>query len=253
MSNAVERGTHKGTPNFDPIYEQILLSQTEYFTESLTPQSIKLTPRSPLWRHCCPERRNPLDIGQEKQWPQEWIKMPVPSRWKHRCAKAVATEHSAGTPHKQWESWAGWLAAARCLAKLSASLSSVQSSHSAVSDSLQPDGLQHTRPPCPSPTPRVCLKSCQWCHSSISSSVVPFSSCLQSFPASGSLPVSQLFASGSQSTGVSASTSVLKMNTQDWSLLGWTSWISLLSKELSGVFSNTTVQKHQFFGGQLSL
>ena len=115
---------------------------------------------------------------------------------------------------------------------------------------------QHARPPCPSPTPGVHSNSCpssQWCHPTISSSVVPFSSCPQSFPASGSFPMSQLFASGGQSIGVSASASVLPINTQGWSPLGWTGWISLQSKGLSRVFSNTTVQKHQFFGAKLSL
>ena len=109
---------------------------------------------------------------------------------------------------------------------------------------------RHDRPPCPSPTPRVHPNPCpssQWCHPIISSSVVPFSSCPQSFPASGSFQMSQLFVSGGQSIGVSASTSVLPMNTQDWSPLGWTGWISLHSKGLLRVFSNTTVQKHQFF------
>ena len=108
-------------------------------------------------------------------------------------------------------------------------------------------GLQHARPPCPSPTPGVHPNSCplsQWCHPTISSSVIPFSSCPQSFTVSGSFPMSQLLASGGQSIGVSALTSVLPMNTQDWSPLGWTGWISLLSKGLSRVFSNTTVQKH---------
>ena len=121
---------------------------------------------------------------------------------------------------------------------------------------LQPHGLQHTRPPYPSPSARACSNSCplsRWCHPTISSSVIPFSSCLQSFPASGSFPVSQFFASGGQSIGVSASTSVLPMNIQDWSPLEWTGWISLQSKGLSRVFSNTTVQKHQLFGAQLSL
>ena len=134
-------------------------------------------------------------------------------------------------------------------------LSSVQFNRSVVSDSLRPHRLQHARPPCPSPTPRACSNPCpssQWCHPTISSSVIPFSSCLQSFPESGSFPMSQLFASGGQSIGVSASTSVLPMNTQEWSPLGWTGWISLQSKGLSRVFSNTTVQKHQFFGAQLS-
>ena len=122
-----------------------------------------------------------------------------------------------------------------------------------MSDSLRPHESQHARPPCPSPTPRVYSDShpsSQWCHPAISSSVVPFSSCLQSFPASGSFPKSQFFASGGQSIGISASASVLPMNMQGWFPLGWTCWISLQSKGLSRVFSNTTVQKHQFFGTQ---
>ena len=121
---------------------------------------------------------------------------------------------------------------------------------------LQPHEPQHARPPCPSPTPRVYPNSCpssRWCHSTISSSVVPFFSCPQLFPASGFFQMNQLFISGGQSNGVSALTSVLPVNTQDWSPLGCTGWISLQSKGLSGVFSNTTVQKHQFFGTQLSL
>ena len=133
---------------------------------------------------------------------------------------------------------------------------SVQFSRSVVSDSLRPHGLQHTRPPCPSPTPRVHPNPCplsQWCHPAISSSVIPFPSCPQSLPALRSFPVSQLFAWGGQSIGVSASTSVLPMNTQDWPPLGWTGWISLQSKGLARVFSSATVQKHQFFSTQLSL
>ena len=132
---------------------------------------------------------------------------------------------------------------------------SVQFSCSVVSDSLQPHEPQHTRPPCPSPAPGVYPNSyplSRWCHPAISSSVVPFTSCPQSLPASGSFPRSQLFAWGGQSIRVSTSTSVLLMNTQDWSPLGWTGWISLQSKRLSRVFSNTTVQKHQFFSTQLS-
>ena len=124
-----------------------------------------------------------------------------------------------------------------------------QYSRSVMSDSLQPHELQHTRLPCPSPTPRGCsnpFPSSRWCHPTNSSSVIPFSSCLQSFPASGSFPPSQFFASGGQSVGVSASASVLPMNIQDWFPLGWADLIPLLSKGLSGVFSNTTVQKHQF-------
>ena len=133
--------------------------------------------------------------------------------------------------------------------------SSVQFIHSVMSHSLRPHEPQHARPPCSTPTPGVHPNPCplsRWGHPTISSSVVPFSSCPQSFPASGSFPMSQLFMSGGKSIGVSASTSVLPMNTQDWSTLGWTGWISLQSKGLSRVFSNPTLQKHQFFGAQLS-
>ena len=133
--------------------------------------------------------------------------------------------------------------------------SSVQFSWSVMSDSLQPHGLQHTSLPCPSPIPRAYSNSCPlswWGHPTISSSVIPFS-CLQYFPASESFQMSQLFTSGGQSIGVSASASVLPVNIQDWFPLGWTGWISLQTKGLSRVFSNTTVQKHQFFGAQLSL
>ena len=135
-------------------------------------------------------------------------------------------------------------------------LSSVQFNHPVMSDSLSPHGLQHSRPPCPSPTPGVYSNSCSscwWCHPTISSSVIHFSSHLQSFLASGSFQMSQLFASGGQSIGVLASASVLPMNIQDWFPWWWTSWISLRSKGLSRVFSNITVQKHQFFGAHLSL
>ena len=146
----------------------------------------------------------------------------------------------------------------RLIKKSNILLNSVQFSCSVVSDSLWPHGLQHTRLPCPSPTPGACSNSCplsQWCHPTISSSVIPFISHFQFFPASGSFQISQLFASGSQSIGISASTSVLPMNIQDFRTfpLGLTSWLSLQSKGLSRVFSNTTVQKHQFFGNQLSL
>ena len=123
-----------------------------------------------------------------------------------------------------------------------------------MSDSLRPHELQHARPSCPSPTPGVHPHPCplsRWRHPSISSSVIPFSSSPQYFPASGSFQMSQLFASGGQSIGVSASASVLPMNIQDWFSLGWTGWISLQSKGLSRVFSNTTVQKHQFFSTQV--
>ena len=134
--------------------------------------------------------------------------------------------------------------------------SSVQFSCSVVSYSLWPHEPQHARPPCPSPTPRVHPNPCpliRWCHPTVSSSVILFSSCPQSFPALGSFQMNQPFTSGGQSIGVSASTSVLPLNIQDWSPLGWTGWISLQSKGLSRVFSSTTVQKHQFFGPQLSL
>ena len=130
-----------------------------------------------------------------------------------------------------------------CLKKKNLSIS-VQFSCSVMSDSLRPHGLQHTRPPCPSPTPGVYLNSCpssQWCHPAISSSVVLFSFWVQSFPASGSFPKSQFFTSGGQSVGISASVSVLPVDTQDWFPLGWTGWISLQLKRLSRVFSNTTL------------
>ena len=135
-------------------------------------------------------------------------------------------------------------------------LGSVQFSRSVVSNYLWLHGLQHNRPPCPSSTPGVYPNSrplSRWCHPVVSSSVVPFSSCPQSFPASGSFQMSQLSASGGQSIGVSASTSVLPVNTQDWSPLGWTGWISLQSKGPSRLFSNAAIQKHQLFGVQLSL
>ena len=136
------------------------------------------------------------------------------------------------------------------------SYGSVQFSLSVVSNSLWPHGLQHARPPCPSPTPGAYPNSCpssRWCHSTISSSTVPFSSCLQSFPVSGSFSMSQFFASGGQSTRASALASVLPMKILDWFPLGLTGFICLQSKGLSRVFSNTTIQKHQFFHAQLSL
>ena len=132
---------------------------------------------------------------------------------------------------------------------------SFQFSCSVVSDSLRPHESQHARPPCPSPTPGVhsdSRPSSGWRHPAISSSVVPFSSCPQSLPTSESFPMSQFFAWGGQSTGVSALASFFPKKSQDWSPLEWTSWISLQSKGLSRVFSNTTVQKHQFFSAQLS-
>ena len=148
--------------------------------------------------------------------------------------------------------WFGWLYCLRCWNWM---FSSVQFSLSVASGSLWPHGLQHARLPCLSPAPGVHPNSCAsswWSNPTISSSVVPFFSCPQSLPASESFPMSQLFAWGGQSIGVSASASVLPMNTQDWSPSEWTGWISLQSKGFSRVFSNTTVQKHQFFGAQLS-
>ena len=139
---------------------------------------------------------------------------------------------------------------------LPGSFSSFQFSCSVVSNFLRPHGLQHTRPPCSSPTPEAYSNSSPlswWCHPTISSSVIPFSACLQSFPESGSFQMSQFFASGGQNIGVSASAPIFPMNIQNWFPLGWTGWISLHSKGLSRVFSNTTVQKHQFFSTQLSL
>ena len=162
----------------------------------------------------------------------------IPHR-KYRMARRIATGRG-GKPHEKM---------------LDITSHSVQFTHSVVSVSLRPHGLQHARLSCSSPTPGAYSNSCPscwWCHPTISSSVIPFSH-LQSFPASGSFPVSQFFASGGQSIGVTASPSVLTMNFQDWFPLGWTGRISLLFKGLSRVFSNTTVQKHQFFGTQLSL
>ena len=154
---------------------------------------------------------------------------------------------TAVTPRRR-EMWSNRMSWTECF-------SSVQFSCSVVSNSLRPHESQHARPPCPSPTPRVHSNlhpSSRWCYPAISSSVVPFSSCPQSLPASKSFPMSQLFAWGGQSTGVSALASFLPKNTQDWSPSEWTGWISLQSKRLSRVFSNTTVQKHQFFSAQRS-
>ena len=165
------------------------------------------------------------------------------------CLRQVLGPGALGRPR-------AWITTSNWLKHLGYWFSSVQFSHSLVSDSLWLHELQHARPPCPSPTPRVHPNPCplsQWCHSTISSSVVPFSSCPQSFPASGSFQMSQPFMSGGQCVGVSVSSWVLPMNTQDWSPLGRIGWIFLQSKRLSRVSSNTTVQNHQLFGAQLSL
>ena len=179
----------------------------------------------------------------------------------HRRSAASLTDFewlstSTTIPHRGRNSATGHSHTSRSRSNAYQRFGSVQFSHSVTSDSLWPHGPQHARPPCPSPAPGAYSNSCplsQWCHPTISSSVDPFSSHLQSFPASGSFQMSQFLASGGQSIGVSASASVLPINIQDWFPLGWTGWISLQSKELSRVFSNTTVQKHQFFGTQPSL
>ena len=179
----------------------------------------------------------------------QWLRLPVP--------KGGSPGPGQGTRSHmmKWRICRPQLKRSGMLKLRSSQFSSVQFSCSVVSDSLRPRESQHTRPPCPSATLRVYSNSCPsswWCHPAISSSVVPFSSCLQSLPASGYFPMSQLFSWGGQSIGVSASAPVLPMNTQDCFPLGWTGWISLHSKRPSRVFSSTTVQKHQFFGTQLS-
>ena len=161
----------------------------------------------------------------------------------------------AGHLTHRWEKWGPADADSKVISTWTEE-PSLQFSRSVVSDSLWPHGLQHTSLPCPSIYSGAYSNSCsssQWCHPTVSSFVIPFSSCLQSFPASGSFPKTQFFASGGQITGVSASASILPMSIQDGFTLWWTGWISLQSKGLSLVFSNTTVQKHQFFDTQLSL
>ena len=181
-------------------------------------------------------------IASRTQW--TWVCVNSGSWWwtgKVECYSSWGCKESDMTERLNWTELK-WM--------------SDQFSSSVMSDSLWPHGLQHARPPCPSPTPGVCSNSyplSRWSDLTIPSSVVPFSSHLQSFPSSRCFPMSQFFASGCQSIGISASASVLAMNIQDWFPLGWTSWISLQSKGLSRVFSNTIVQKHQFFGAQLSL
>ena len=165
-------------------------------------------------------------------------------------------EGDLDTCYNIWGHYAKWNKLVRKTNIVWFHLSVQFSSVAVVSDSLWPHEMQHARPPCPSPTPGVYSNSClshRWCHPTISSSVIPFSSRRQSFPASGSFPMSQLFTWGGQSIGVSASASVLPMNIQEWFPLAWTGWISLQSKGLLRVFFNNTVQKHQFFGAQLSL
>ena len=187
------------------------------------------------------------DVIIKRTWPEEskWARVALRIWNFSRVSVLKSIENNWGKDEEL-----GWVMQwSHCLYQFS------QFSRSVVSNSSWPHGPQHTRPPYPSPTPGVYSNSSplsRWCHPTISSSVVPFS-CPQSFPASGSFPMSQLFASGVQSIGVSASTSVLPVNTQDCSPLGWTGWISLQSKGLSRVFPNTTVQKYPFFSAQLSL
>ena len=167
----------------------------------------------------------------------EWVAFPF-SRGSSKPRDPTQVSHIAGGFFISWATREALVSG------------SVQFSRLVVFDSSWPHGLQHTRPPCPSPTPGVYSNSCplsHWCHPIISSSVIPFSSHLQSFSASGCFPMSQFFASGGQSIRVPASTSILLINIQDWFPLGWTGWISLHSTGLSRIFSNTTVQRHQFF------
>ena len=197
----------------------------------------------------CPGNNNPpLSLGETAMWSHRTLSsrlLDAAALWKHQDSPVISP-----ICHRSW-----WFPL-----KDAISITSFQPlllfSHSVMSNSLPPHGLQHGRLPCPSPTPRVCSNSCalsQWCHPIISSSVIPFSSCLQSFPASGFFPISWFFASSGQSIGTSSSALVLPMNIQNWFSLGLTGLISFQSKGFSRVFSNTTVQKHQFFGAQLSL
>ena len=197
----------------------------------------------------CPGNNNPpLSLGETAMWSHRTLSsrlLDAAALWKYQDSPVISP-----ICHRSW-----WFPL-----KDAISITSFQPlllfSHSVMSNSLPPHGLQHGRLPCPSPTPRVCSNSCalsQWCHPIISSSVIPFSSCLQSFPASGFFPISWFFASSGQSIGTSSSALVLPMNIQNWFSLGLTGLISFQSKGFSRVFSNTTVQEHQFFDAQLSL
>ena len=192
---------------------------------------------------------------EDSNWKRTWVWVWV---WVWVCVKRDSSPLLFTLQHSYIHSDLWFSGLLPCTGFLYLSLRSVQ--FSSVTQSCptlcNPQAWQHARPPCPSPTPGVHPNPCplsRWCHPTISSSVVPFSSYLQSFPASGSFPISQFFTSGGQNIGALASASVLPMNIQDWFPLGWTGWISLQSKGLSRVFSNTTVQKHQFFCTQLSL
>ena len=188
-------------------------------------------------------------------WSTVWTYLDIYAFWGYMLDAEVGG--LGATEQIQWEKGRSSSRSKHCRSRRDSSVqfSSVQFTRSVVSDSLRLHESQHARPPCPSSTPGVHSESrplSQWCHPAISSLVIPFSSCPQSLPASESFPKSQLFAWGGQSTGASALASFLPKNTQDWSPSEWTSWISLQSKGLSRVFSNTTVQKHQFFRAQLS-
>ena len=203
-----------------------------------------------IFHNCVQTEFEDTGVGRILRASVSWI-CCVSQFLEDTCWESRFLDHTNGDSN-----WAGWGRTQIGKETWIRWFSSVQFSCSVVSDSLWPHGLQHTRPPYPSPTPGVYSNWCplsQWFHPTISSSVVPFSSCLHSFPATGSFPISHFSASGGQNTGVSASASVLPMNIQDWFPLGWTGWISLLSKGLLRVFFNTTVQKHQFFSAQLSL
>ena len=214
--------------------------------------------------------QEPLSLGFSRQ-ELEWVAISFSNAWKWKVkGKSLSSVWLLATPwtaanqappsmvFSRQEYWSGVpLPSPLSITHIQKlNISSVQFSCSDLSNCLSPHGLYHARPPCPSPAPRVDSNSCplsRWCHPMTSFSVVHFFSHLQSFPASGCFKMNQFFTSSGQIIGVSASASVIPMNIQDWFPLGWTDWISLQSKGLSRVFSNTTVQKHQFFGAQLSL
>ena len=195
-------------------------------------------------------------ISEPKRWCCESAALKVPANLESSAVMTGLGKVSVHSNPKERQCQRMLQPPHNCTDLTRCKFSSVHFSHSVLSDSLRPHELQHARPPCPAPTPGVhsnSRPSSRWCHPAISSSFVPFSSCPQSLPASESFPMSQLFAWGGQSTGVSALASFLPKKSQGWSRLEWTGWISWQSKGLSRVFSNTTVQKHQFFSTQLSL
>ena len=243
-------------PKISPYYLRLDQISRSVMSDSLRPhesQHASLPVHQPIRRMYRSWSQTPYLSSLQLSWktlPQKpsgvhvfWA-VDVFSPWQSPCNKRCTFLHQ--TPVS-----VDWL----CCASDKQTQDSVQFSRSVVSDSLRPRESQHARPPCPSQTPRVhsdSHPSSQWCHPAISSSGIPFSSCPQFFPASESFPVSQLFAWGGQSTGVSASVSFPPKKSQGWSPSEWTGWISLQSKGLARVFCNTTVQKHQFFGAQPS-